>query len=85
MEYQINKNKVIYSAGRYFMDINNENLYQIIYDENRGYAWLNVKDGMLNSEFYETIGDLNKYTNITEMKALKQVIKAEFELTNEYD
>lgn len=82
MEYKIKENNIKYETGRYFVD-GWGNLYQIIYDEDRGYALLNVKQGIIESEFEETIEFLLKYTTIADMKPVKQTVAAEFEVVAE--
>jgi hypothetical protein len=82
MEYKIKENSIKYEAGRYFVDYSGY-LYQIIYDEDQGYALLNVKQGLVESEFQESIDSLLKYTTITDMKPVKQIVAAEFEIVAE--
>jgi hypothetical protein len=82
MEYKIKENNIKYEAGRYFVDYSGD-LYQIIYDEDQGYALLNVKRGLIESEFEETIESLLKYTTIGDMKPVKQIVAAEFEVVTE--
>lgn len=79
MEYKIKKGSIEYDAGRYFVNTWGE-LYQIIYDRDRGYALLNVEKGTVESEFEETIEIFLKYTNITDMKPVRQIVTAEFEV-----
>jgi hypothetical protein len=79
MEYKIKENNIKYEARRYFVDVWG-NLYQLIYDEDHGYALLNVKQGLVDSEFHESIESLLKYTTITDMKPVKQIVAAEFEI-----
>jgi hypothetical protein len=83
MKFELKVKKTNYCAGRYFLGKYNENLYQLIYDKDRGYAILNVEEGSIVSEFEETIEDLVINTTIGEMIPLKQTTKAEFEPTNE--
>ena len=82
MEYKIKENNIKYDAGRYFVDYSGD-LYQIIYDEDRGYALLNVRKGEIESEFEETIESFLKYTTISDMKPVKQTVAAEFEIVAE--
>lgn len=82
MEYKIKKSSIEYEVGRYFVD-NTGDLYQIIYDKDRGYALLNVRKGEIESEFEETIESLLKYTIIGDMKPVKQIVAAEFEVVTE--
>jgi hypothetical protein len=82
MEYKIKENNIKYEAGKYFVDVWG-NLYQLIYDEDHGYALLNVKQGLIESEFEETIESLLKYTTIGDMRPVKQIIAAEFEVVAE--
>ena len=79
MEYKIKENSIKYEVGRYFVNAWGE-LYQIIYDRDRGYALLNVEKGTVESDFEETIEFLLKYTSITEMKPVRQIVVAEFEI-----
>ena len=79
MEYKIKKGSIEYDAGRYFVNAWGE-LYQIIYDRDRGYALLNVEKGSVESDFQETIEFFLKYTNITDMKPVRQIVAAEFEI-----
>ena len=79
MEYKIKENSIKYEVGRYFVNAWGE-LYQIIYDRDRGYALLNVGKGTVESDFEETIESFLKYTTITVMKPLKQIASAEFEV-----
>jgi hypothetical protein len=82
VEYKIKENNIKYEAGKYFVNIWGE-LYQIIYDEDQGYALLNVKQGLVDSEFHESIESLLKYTTITDMKPVKQTVAAVFEVVAE--
>lgn len=82
MEYKIKKSSIEYEAGRYFVNALDE-LYQIIYDRDRGYALLNVEKGTVESDFEETIESLLKYTTIGDMKPVKQTVAAEFEVVTE--
>lgn len=82
MEYKIKENNIKYEAGRYFVD-GAGYLYQIIYDRDRGYAVLDVKKGTIESEFEETIEFLLKYATIGDMKPVKQIVAAEFEVVVE--
>jgi hypothetical protein len=82
MEYKIKESNIKYEAGRYFVDGYGE-LYQIIYDRDRGYALLNVSKGRVESDFEETIEFLLQYTTITDMKPVKQIVAAEFEVVVE--
>ena len=82
MEYKIKENKIKYEVGRYFVDAFGE-LYQIIYDKDRGCSLLNVKKGTVESDFEETIEFLLKYTTITNMKPARQIVAAEFEVMTE--
>ena len=79
MKYKIKENEIKYEAGKYFVSVCGE-LYQIIYDRDRGYALLNVENGTVDSDFEETIESFLKYTTITDMKPLKQIAPAEFEV-----
>jgi len=82
MEYKIKENNIKYEVGRYFVD-NTDDLYQVIYDKDSGYALLNVRKGEIESEFEETIESLLKYTTIGDMKPVKQIVAAEFEVVAE--
>lgn len=82
MEYKIKENNINYEAGRYFVNTWGE-LYQIIYDRDRGYALLNVEKGTVESDFEETIEFLLNYTTITDMKPVRQIVAAEFEVVAE--
>ena len=77
MEYKIKKGSIEYEAGRYFVNTWGE-LYQIIYDRDRGYALLNVEKASIESDFQETIEFLLKYTTIGDMKPVTQIAAAEF-------
>ena len=82
MEYKIKENNIKYEVGRYFVD-NTDDLYQVIYDKDSGYALLNVRKGEIESEFEETIESLLKYTTVGDMKPVKQIVAAEFEVVAE--
>ncbi|QCR33583.1 hypothetical protein [Lysinibacillus sp. SGAir0095] len=83
MEYNIKKTEIKYEIGKYFTNECEDNLYQIIYDSDRGYAILDVEKGELTSDFIETKDDLITYTTLTSMKPLKQVGIAKFEVNTE--
>lgn len=82
MEYKIKENNIKYEVGRYFVD-NTDDLYQVIYDKDSGYALLNVRKGEIESEFEETIEFLLQYTTIKDMKPVKQTVAAVFEIVAE--
>jgi|HigsolmetaAR201D_1030396.scaffolds.fasta_scaffold32734_2 hypothetical protein len=82
MEYKIKENNIKYEVGKYFID-GAGYLYQIIYDRDQGYAILDVKHGTIESDFQETIEFLLQYTTIKDMKPVKQIVAAEFEVVVE--
>ncbi|MEM5009312.1 hypothetical protein WKH57_01195 [Niallia taxi] len=79
MEYSIQEQKDIYKVGNYFLN-SRDDLFRIIKDRDRGFALLEVADGMIESEFHESIESLIKYTTLSEMKPLEQVDKATFRI-----
>ena len=80
MEYEIKETEIEYKVGKYFQASYGE-LYQIIYDTDRGHALLNVEKGTIDSDFHESMSDFLKYTTITNMKPLVQTAEAKFEVS----
>lgn len=79
MEYDIKMKEQSYKVGDYFLDARDE-VHRIIYDSDRGYALLDVDDAELSTEYQETIEDLIKYSYLPNMKPLRQIQNAAFEV-----
>lgn len=73
MEYEVKRESPVYQAGRYYVNVMNQ-VSQIIYDEDRGYALLDIKKGMVETDFYDEMDELVQETVIGEMK---EVVLAE--------
>lgn len=73
MEYAVRRESPVYEAGRYYANVMDK-VSQIIYDEDRGYALLDIEKGMVESDFYGEMDELLQYTVIAEMK---EVVLAE--------
>lgn len=80
MNYNIvNKGKTEYKSGTYLINGEGE-LHVIFYGSDYGYSLLNLNNFITSEDFYESISEMEHYTNIKTMKLVRQINNVEFEI-----
>lgn len=80
MKYEVEKVNSKYEIGKYFIDKIDRVYRIIVIQETEEVALLNVTTGEIESEFFDTVKDLVKYTYLGEMVPVEQVEPVKFKV-----
>lgn len=79
MDYHFRNEEADIKEGNYYIDAMNK-VTQVILDEDRGYALLDIESGELVSDFYEDMKSFKRYTTILNKKEVVWSVRPQFQL-----